>query len=584
MLQSARLCGFIGRGCSVNIAVNFNIIGIAIALGALAAMSPSAFAQNGGAQNRGAQNGGVVISQVWGGGGNTGAAYKSDYVELFNRSPEPVSLDGWSVQYAAPVGAMWLKADLAGTIAGHGYYLIQMSDPGGAGALLPDPDAAGPNIGMLATDGKVALVQHANPLPAQQCLEQGSNGIVDFVGYGNAICFEGGGPAAATSTANAIYRLEDGCIDSNYNWEDFETGPPAARNTASPINERCIATMYGACCVGGSCFQLSQLDCEDAGGIYQGDATPCGSGMYEVQNVSAALEDISTNPDAAAITGLANDGSSAGLPLPFDFIYFGNPINAGSNFYINANGFVALGPNPGNGVNLAANAALPQGVQAPNSIIAAYWDNLIQTSTLGKVHWMAAGSAPGRRLIVQWTLMPHSTLGGSASALKSTFQILLHETSNIIEFRYGTVTANGRGSNPVASFNAGLESGSGLQGVNIDPAAIGAGGDAAAHQFIPIGSQGCEAADSDRDGVADDLDNCPDDFNPDQSDIDGDGLGDACDPDDDDDGVLDIEDNCPQSANADQANFDADALGDACDPDDDNDGVRMGKMAARLIR
>ena len=46
----------------------------------------------------------VVISQVFGGGGNTGAPYHNDFVELFNRTATPVSLAGWSVQYASATG------------------------------------------------------------------------------------------------------------------------------------------------------------------------------------------------------------------------------------------------------------------------------------------------------------------------------------------------------------------------------------------------------------------------------------------------------------------------------------------------
>ena len=68
--------------------------------------------------------------------------------------------------------------------------------------------------------------------------------------------------------------------------------------------------------------------------------------------------------------------------------------------------------------------------------------------------------------------------------------------------------------------------------------------------FCDIGAFEAEAQpDSDGDGVRDGLDNCVADANPDQSDIDRDGAGDACDPDDDGDGVADGADNCPFASN-----------------------------------
>jgi len=58
---------------------------------------------------------------------------------------------------------------------------------------------------------------------------------------------------------------------------------------------------------------------------------------------------------------------------------------------------------------------------------------------------------------------------------------------------------------------------------------------------------GCEflGGDPDEDGLCSTEDNCPTVYNPDQSDCDGDGLGDVCDSDDDADGVPDIDDVCP---------------------------------------
>jgi len=74
--------------------------------------------------------------------------------------------------------------------------------------------------------------------------------------------------------------------------------------------------------------------------------------------------------------------------------------------------------------------------------------------------------------------------------------------------------------------------------------------------------------DSDQDGTADGYDNCPIMANPDQSDRDGNHVGDACNDSEDPDGdewASDL-DNCPDVANADQADADGDGLGDSCDP------------------
>src|SRR5215210_2102522 len=65
----------------------------------------------------------VVISQVYGGGGNAGATYKNDFIELFNRGTSPVNLSGWSVQYASSTGTTWAVTPLTGTLAPGKYFL-----------------------------------------------------------------------------------------------------------------------------------------------------------------------------------------------------------------------------------------------------------------------------------------------------------------------------------------------------------------------------------------------------------------------------------------------------------------------------
>ena len=79
--------------------------------------------------------------------------------------------------------------------------------------------------------------------------------------------------------------------------------------------------------------------------------------------------------------------------------------------------------------------------------------------------------------------------------------------------------------------------------------------------------EGEEIADRDQDGISDSEDNCPDTYNPDQSDMDDDGIGDVCDDDRDGDEVENDVDNCPDEPNADQVDTDGDGIGDVCDDD-----------------
>jgi hypothetical protein len=89
-------------------------------------------------------------------------------------------------------------------------------------------------------------------------------------------------------------------------------------------------------------------------------------------------------------------------------------------------------------------------------------------------------------------------------------------------------------------------------------------------------SLGLSVLDTDQDGVIDYYDNCPNTFNPDQSDTDGDKIGDLCDPDQDNDGVTNGLDNCPMLKNPGQGDQDMDGIGDICDEDTDGDGLLNG--------
>jgi len=173
---------------------------------------------------------GVVISQVYGGGGNAGATYRNDFIELHNRGGSAVDVTGWSVQYASSAGTSWAVTTLAGTLAPGQYYLVQESAGTGGTLNLPAPDASG-NIAMSATAGKVALVSGTTALTGSCPLA----GVVDFVGFGAAANCSEGAPTATLSNTTAAIRGSNGCTETDVNSTDFATGAPTPRNTASPI-------------------------------------------------------------------------------------------------------------------------------------------------------------------------------------------------------------------------------------------------------------------------------------------------------------------------------------------------------------
>ncbi|MFN2576855.1 MAG: Calx-beta domain-containing protein [Pyrinomonadaceae bacterium] len=188
----------------------------------------------------------LVISQIYGGGGNTSsplAVYKNDFIEIFNPGTSTVNLSGWSVQYSSASGTnTWSVTQLcpSGTclLSPGRYFLIQEAQGTGGSTNLPAPDATG-TIAMATTSGKVALVANTTALSGA-C--PSSANILDRVGYGgsaatNDFCFEGSGPGAAPSNSNAIFRKSNGCIDTDDNANDFASGTANPRNSTFAIND-----------------------------------------------------------------------------------------------------------------------------------------------------------------------------------------------------------------------------------------------------------------------------------------------------------------------------------------------------------
>ena len=150
------------------------------------------------ASARGSGSGSLVVGEVYAAGGNSGAVYANDYVELFNRGASPVAVDGWTLQYASAAGTSWQSTALGGTIPAGGSYLVQLASGGANGTALPSADATGTS-NLAVTGGKIALVDGATALScgasAGSC--SAASSIEDLVGYGSAADYEGSGAAPA---------------------------------------------------------------------------------------------------------------------------------------------------------------------------------------------------------------------------------------------------------------------------------------------------------------------------------------------------------------------------------------------------
>ncbi|ASA24020.1 5'-nucleotidase C-terminal domain-containing protein [Paenibacillus donghaensis] len=170
----------------------------------------------------------VVISQVYGGGGNSGAEFRNDFIELYNPTNQAVDLTGWKVRYASATGnfdSTKNSTDLQGTIPANGYYLIQEAAGTGGRADLPLADATG-SLAMAGGAGKVDLLDS-------------SDQTVDLVGYGpTSNKSEGNLPTPALSATTAAIRqaaptapADSRGLDTDNNAADFAVQAPSPRNS-----------------------------------------------------------------------------------------------------------------------------------------------------------------------------------------------------------------------------------------------------------------------------------------------------------------------------------------------------------------
>ena len=184
----------------------------------------------------------LVISQIYGSGGLSGALYQNDYIELYNRGSAAVDLDPYSIQYASATGtgnfggtSGQLTALPAYTL-NPGAYILIVEAGGVNGSPLPNPNITDfPGINLSGTSGKVALVSGDTSLGCNggsaPCSADALARIVDLVGYGTANFFEGSAAAPATSLTLADFRASSGATDTDNTAADFAAATPNPRTT-----------------------------------------------------------------------------------------------------------------------------------------------------------------------------------------------------------------------------------------------------------------------------------------------------------------------------------------------------------------
>ncbi len=209
----------------------------------------------------------------------------------------------------------------------------------------------------------------------------------------------------------------------------------------------------GACCTGSDCAVSTEIDCMTAGGVYLGDGTDCGSTTYVAADCTNPFEDIAEFGTTAPNAGSSDDAGDV-VPLGFTFNFFGADH---TDVGISSNGYLTFGSD----LSDFSEDAIPSGTD-PNDLIAPLWNDYSPNNG-GTVQYMTLGTAPNRRFIAQWTGIPQ--FGDTDS---NTFQAVLFEGSNCVEYHYGSITAG-------MSVTIGVENQDGSAGVGVDSTTVGAG-------------------------------------------------------------------------------------------------------------
>jgi hypothetical protein len=187
----------------------------------------------------------IRISQIYTRGGQAGATFQNDYVELFNRGQTDVDVSGWSLNISNFAGTppniqisstnikFFSSPNLIMRPGGH---LLIKFGGGSNGQPLPTPDINLSPFPISDVGGQIILLPKDKSLPFHYCpaAPDLTGTVVDYVGYGTAICYEGT-VAPGPPPDQALLRVAGGCIDNNDNLADFPLQTPDPRTRVSGL-------------------------------------------------------------------------------------------------------------------------------------------------------------------------------------------------------------------------------------------------------------------------------------------------------------------------------------------------------------
>lgn len=265
----------------------------------------------------------LVISEVYGGGGNSGATYTHDFVELYNPTGEAISLNNKSLQYRAAgttSAATNVFALPNASVPAKGHYLVQCAGGANGVALPKASDTTGCGLNLSGTAGQIYLVNGTAGIAAQTNTAapwQFAATVVDFVGFGTAAIYEGTGATPAPSATRSVTRDATG-TDTNSNAGDFtfttSMTPTNAAATPGPLSATDPAD---ATATAGTAITPITLQASGGTSPYSWEVTGLPTGLSETSD--GVIGGTPTEPGVSTVTATVTDSAAPAASKSVEF-------------------------------------------------------------------------------------------------------------------------------------------------------------------------------------------------------------------------------------------------------------------------